>query len=654
MMSKMSFYELERRLDSLKGEESVFKLYGEGRRDEIKQINQAFLDSGVYDVKKLNEFVGFGVQGRVAGVNGPKGVGKSTVLSTAALSALIDGKVEALRYFRYDPTSQSFKKMFHEGDEYGSRSLTVMDDVHYFFPDFVENVFRKGSVRYFDNFVRQLIEINKPMLREERNGPNGRKSKSLVYVSDTFSFQALKSSYDKLLFAANRGDLIQLLPDLTKKGGSWSKLEMDLDGEFYGKTYATAGGDPALYDAALAFGNKISEETGLLATNPRYLKMLIGGLKESGAQLDPLFFKNAKVMSVLLSKAPGIGEINVVYNEKLEEIAQRFVSDSHRTIEDARDRISKVLGTEYIEEIFEEGSEFFRGARGPWSWSYGGYRERIKGVITEANKIINSVKSMRGALLDRLYAEMPAPTQAELESEPDEFWNSKKAYFARIPTEVSKKMADMSINLTALNETIERNKSFFGKKMVEFEEGLKSIGAVRRHDYGYSLADVPDEKLEQLMREFGVHEQFYKKTGEEKYRKNVYDGQIRALFYSGLISKLESFSERVEEKSAKVSDITKSINFTLDKFYEQRIVPLLSSREESLSLLHDSEKIETYRRLYKEKIRRHADETAASNPGMFSVSDVQHVRKVAEDPDSLIEGINRNTLSLITNLTIIP
>jgi len=649
-MPKMDFYQLEQRLDSLKGEESVFKLYREGKYGDVKDINQALLGSGLYNVRKLKQFVEFEEQGRVLGVVGEKGVGKSTVLSAAALSALIDGKVKALRYFRYDPTSQSFQKMFHEGDEYDSRSVTVVDDVHYFFPEFVENVFRKGSVRYFDAFVRQLIDINKPMLQEMEKPSGSRKSKSLVYVSDTFSFGALKSSYDKLLFAANRGDLIQLLPDLTKKGSSWSKLEIDLDGEFYGKTYAAAGGDPALYDAAFAFGNRIREETGILATNPRYLKMLIGSLKESGAQLDPLFFRDAKFMSVLLSGDHKAAEINRIYNERLEDIAQRLVSDSHRMIKDASGRIRKVLGTDYIEEIFDEGSDFFRGAHGNWS---NNYRERVMGVIREANKVVRSVESTRGALLERLYAELPVPSPSDLESEPGKFWDSRRAYFAAIPIEVSKKMAEMRINLNFLKETVERNKSFFADAQREFEERLKSVGAVRRA-YGYNIAGVPEQKLEQVMTKFGVHKQFYRETGEEKPRKNIYDGQIRALFYSGLMSKLESFSERVEEKAAEVSDISKSIDFTLDKFYKQRVAPVMADREEKLALLSDKKKIEGYRKLYKERIRKHADETVAKSPGMFSVSDIQHVRQVAEDPQGLIEGINKHTLSLITNLTIIP
>jgi len=291
----MRYSQLEALLDSLKGEESVFRLYEQGKNVELKEVYRVFLEAQLYTVTRFNEILANLRKNpsRVVGVKGEKGTGKSTLVSTAVINYYLSGNIDDLRYLRYEPATQKFEELFQVKKHNPKSRVIVVDDIHYFVPDFIGDVFIKGSVTYFDKFVNDLWNIYR--LYKDRHFKS-----VLIYVSDTHSLPALQRCFDKILFKAGRGDLIKLFPKVSGRGTISSSYEIEVDKEFYGKTYAKLRGNIRLYDTANIFGSLIEKETGILTTNPRLLKYLIRLIRKYGRRIDTKLFIDDEIATKIV------------------------------------------------------------------------------------------------------------------------------------------------------------------------------------------------------------------------------------------------------------------------------------------------------------------------------------------------------------------
>lgn len=338
--------QLESMLDSVKGEESVFKLYQESRYEDIRKINDVFLQTGISDVRKATELISgerhLKIKNPVINVRGDKGVGKSTLVSTSAIKGYMDGKISRLRYFRYNPTTSNFERLLTLGEPESTPVITVVDDILYFFPDFQKNVLVKGNISYLDNFIKQLINMSSPT---RQRGVEA----TLVYVSDTHSFDALKKSYDNILFAAKRGDLVKLLPDIQPRRGNNPQVEMILDSEFYGKTYAYLGGDIKVYKAAELFADIINRNTGMITKSPRLLRKIIKETKDFLPQIELKIFQDPNITAKIFNREIRTKqEIDRYYDEELRKAHQKLKEVIIRGVEEENTRLQGI--TTYLKQ----------------------------------------------------------------------------------------------------------------------------------------------------------------------------------------------------------------------------------------------------------------------------------------------------------------
>jgi hypothetical protein len=296
----MEYSQLKTLLERPKGEESVFRLYQDGRQEELKEVYKLFLATKVDCVLRFDEILANTKQEprRVTGVYGGKGIGKSTMASTVAINQYLSRNIDSIRYMRYNPQTQRFEELFNPIERPNPSSrVTFVDDVSYFVPDFVERIFikGKGSIECFDKFVSSLLNIQE-VFKEK-----GLKS-VLVYVSDSHSLSSLREVFTRILYAADRNDLIELLPKISKSksSGVSTPFEICVDREFYGKTYAMAGGNIELYRVADIFGNAIQEESGILASNPRLLRSLIKMITNYSGQINFRLFENDEIAKMIV------------------------------------------------------------------------------------------------------------------------------------------------------------------------------------------------------------------------------------------------------------------------------------------------------------------------------------------------------------------
>lgn len=484
----MQLNQLETLLDSLKGEESIFRLYQAGRLDEVREVSNTFKSTELPQVAKLYDILFRSRYSRfkVVGVHGEKGVGKSTLASTAILDNYLAGNVDDVHYFRYNSNSQSFDQMFkliNPNPKTTKSVVGVLDDIHYFVPDFVTNVFQKGSVTQLDRFTQSLMRIN-GLLR-------GKNIMSvLLYVSDTHLFHTLRRIYDKLASGADRYDLLELLPRVSGSLSTSSHpLEIMLDNEFYGKTYAVAGGNKDFYTAARVFGSLMRDETGIFADNPRMLKYIIRQVTGLGNQMDLGLFREDKLITRILKR-------EIIDEETAKMFFYENVGDS-------------------IREFYDELSGYCSGVLDDFRRLnvVGGYR--MKNISKASKKLsisneavirrLGTIRSDRNLtakklsnLLNRIfeYSEekslnYEAPLSASISSE----WRRHKRYSARRYNEATKFFNDIvmlvndfnvasadietAIENMKKNETIKkslrRNKQIEASKINSIRELIENI-----------------------------------------------------------------------------------------------------------------------------------------------------------------------------------
>jgi hypothetical protein len=255
----------------------------------------------------------------VVELGGQKGVGKSVAVSSSVVSAYIDEKIKYVNYLRYNKESGNFDSLFFKGDPDAGKRVVIIDDIHYFLPDFHQNVLVEGNVGNLDRFVQNLIDMTSFYLEEPTNT-------TMVYVSDTLSYEALRKIYDKMLFAAGRGDLIKLLPDVTSKGVGGSP-HLSLDSEFYGKTYTLLKGKPEIYKTASMFAEIMEEDTGMLARNPRILKQIIDTVDKHGLEIDDRFNKNWNLAKLIYrGEITGQYGLDIYYFKERERLFDTYFS----------------------------------------------------------------------------------------------------------------------------------------------------------------------------------------------------------------------------------------------------------------------------------------------------------------------------------------
>ncbi|TAL46853.1 hypothetical protein EPN87_04215 [archaeon] len=286
----MRFSEVRELLDELKGEDSVFKLL-ETKEWAISELYSLFINTKVKDVARLQEFLSNlkGDESRTISVGGERGVGKSTLVSTALLDNYSDGKIDQINYIRYNVTDGNFKELFKISRTNPKSRVIVIDDILYFMPDWAT-----GRV---SNFIRTLDSITK-MYYE-------RSPTLLIYVTDTWSPDVFYTICDGVARVAGRQDLLQNLPRPPISKKVHNPHEINIDSEFFGRTYSITEGDYQYYDIAKAFGDVMRSTKGLLATNPRLLRFLInkvGQIYYNGKDAyDPVLFVNDEVLRKFLT-----------------------------------------------------------------------------------------------------------------------------------------------------------------------------------------------------------------------------------------------------------------------------------------------------------------------------------------------------------------
>ncbi len=312
----MEISQLEVLLDNQKGEESAFRLYQEGRHWEINEIANLFLQTQISDVTRLNEFIAnlkYQKSSQVIGVYGERGAGKSTLSSSLLLNHYILGNIDELRYFRYNTSLKNFEELFKLNRNSPKNRAICLDDTIYLVPDL------SGSGKVAP-FIRTLEDVTKLY---------GQQPTTLfIYISDAHSVKILQELYDRILYMIGRRDLVPSLPRIPSAQKLENPNEMEVTREFYGKTYAVAGGDIRLYDVGNIFGNVLQEESGLFATNPRLLKFLIKQIKTYSEQMDIRVLKESEIAAEILKGELVTKEGIISYmNNRAGEAFKEFWSD---------------------------------------------------------------------------------------------------------------------------------------------------------------------------------------------------------------------------------------------------------------------------------------------------------------------------------------
>jgi archaellum component FlaC len=288
----MRWKELENLLENPKGEDNIFNLYNSGKEDKIKELYYVFLDTRLPAVLDLDELLSKGGPRKknVGCVYGKKGIGKSTLVSTAAIVNHLNKNVKDIYYHRYNPIAKKFEEVFKSERENGKNRVIVLEDIHYFLPDLIDDIL-KGKLSPLDNYIGELIKINK--LMEE--GPS-----ILIYVSDEHSLEFLRSIISNIAEISGWDELSRLLFPPSPK--SRPCYQRKIDEEFFGKTYALLKGDIKLYNvwnvATKISEEKIKTELGypVSVRTPRMFKVLMRKLGKIEKELlklyeDPLFIE---------------------------------------------------------------------------------------------------------------------------------------------------------------------------------------------------------------------------------------------------------------------------------------------------------------------------------------------------------------------------
>jgi hypothetical protein len=310
-MGKIYFNELSALLEHPKGEENIIKLFKDGKYETIKKINKQFNDTGIYDVCKLNELFQREIpsSGKMTGVFGPKGCCKSTVASTDAFTSYIDGKSDDLRHLRYDPKTGKSQTLFSEHVQNPKNRDVILDDISYLAPSLAEGLLSKGSVRMLDEFTNSLVDLDEII--------NEKGVKTKVYcISDANSLKALQSIFTKVMCMAGQEELVSLLPRV-------SKQEVNIDEEFFGKTYARLGGKKDAYEASAVLAELINEKNPKVTASPRLLKQLIDAAQKHDSINYKIFRDKIVAKEIIAGRSKTPQDIQSHINQRAVDAVQR-------------------------------------------------------------------------------------------------------------------------------------------------------------------------------------------------------------------------------------------------------------------------------------------------------------------------------------------
>ena len=277
----MRWKELEKLLENPKGEDNIFNLYNSGRVDKIEELYKVFLATGLPAVLRLDELLSKGGlrKNDVGYVYGKKGIGKSTLVSTAAIVNHLHKNVKDIYYHRYNPDAKKFEEVFKSEGQDGKTTLIVLEDIHYFLPDLVEDML-KSKLSSLDNYIGEWMKINKLM-------STGRSI--LMYVSDEHSLELLRTIISNVVEISGWDELPRLLFPLSPK--SKPSYQEKVDEKFFHKTYTLVKGDTKLYKGwdvlARISEEKIKKERGypVSVRTPRMFKFLTSKLKRGDRKM---------------------------------------------------------------------------------------------------------------------------------------------------------------------------------------------------------------------------------------------------------------------------------------------------------------------------------------------------------------------------------
>lgn len=631
----MQLTELESLLDNLKGEESVFSLYNQGRYGELEEIYNVFQKTNLTSVSKLSNALDIFLGRPVYGIFGPKGVGKSTLLSTTLLHYYIKGNIDAINYLRYSPDKDNFETIFRLEKENAKRAVTVFDDIHYSIPKFLHNVFVKGSVRFFDNFNAAMVKLNKFI----KNYP----SSMLIYISDNYGFKPIRDAYFEVLFAAGRSDLIRLIPGIPTKSN-----EISIDNEFYARTFSILGGNPKTYEVASRFGEVLELEHNKLFTTPRALKILIGELSNIQTEETPIFhdlnifgkiirneIKNKenlvkhfdqKVHDELMRYRDAIvteytGEM-YVYKERVLNAFQSVVS----TYEKILDRLSYIVENHPELTMLTEKDEF-------------GYSiSALHSLINSSVSTESAIKSELRAIFDVNSMELNIPN---VSGDIDGIWHSGSRL---IESDIARRINKINISLNQLDSLLKSSKGLSNSIRHIYD----TISGIQRHQYDLFPSIM---RLDQVIKHHPSLDPIFSEEREEFLAiTREYVGKISPLSHElkNLNKNLTKKIEYVDKKS-----VMEDVRRIGSEIYEKRISPLKDQLRIYADALAKTEKIKEYIDTYN-NLRSKLLSAAAKQSNVFSKEDMNAVKELVESPENFMKKINPNTIGLIRNLSILP
>jgi hypothetical protein len=513
----MNYSQIEASLDSLKGEESVFRLYKDGKHKELKEINDVFLKTGLYDVSHFNEILANtkNHKTRVVSVDGEKGAGKSTLVSTVALNQLNSKNIDEIRYLRYESQSQRFKELFKVESEDPKTRVTVVDDVHYFVPDCIDGVLVKGSVQCFDRFVTDLFNID-CLFHDPQF------SSTLVYISDTHSTAALQKFFDGVLSSADRTDLSTLLPRVTKTNSP----KITIGKEFYGKTYAVLGGNINQYNAAETFGDVMKEENPNLVVNSRLLKHVIKSVRPFSHQINYKIFADDEIAKSIV-RGESITPDSIVKQiyKRAEgittELYQQLETERCKAFSEVRPMIDFISDErKYSNEDFDKTENITKDIV-----------ESIdkKSRRTDLGERTVSISQERSLLENSRNHESFAQTFSELTLDSSNRFNAQIKRFYPIFSRMKYELGHGSKTLKEVHQNLEKATADYKRKIRNTSEGL---------DYYKKVLNKPQklEKYQSIYAEVKKSaEEFISKspimftTTDTKKIKNIIDNPQEAI-----------------------------------------------------------------------------------------------------------------------------
>ena len=593
----MEMLQIEKLLDSLKGEESIFRLFKNGKYFELAELYKTFLSAEVHTPYQINETLNAVAQERknaLISITGEPGVGKSTLLSTLLVNNYLRGNLDQIHYLRYDPALKDFGEIFNisRGDGRGMKAV-VIDDILYFLPELVSNVIVRGSVSQFDKFVGKMQYVNDLATRSGRSGS------VVVYVSDTYGLRTLQKALGKILLAAERSDLASVLPTLARQNKP-RRYETSVGTEFFAQTYALAGGGIEDYNAALFFGDQIKEDSGLFGTNARLMRYLIDQVRLHKGNTDARFFAD-------------------------QDLAKKIFRGESITSKDIDDDFQSRLGDSF------EGLE--DAVSGPIQLTYQNFSDLREESVKWQEAVSPLVRLAKGSGLS--YAEVDQFAETLFRDE-IRLKNPHLPSFPEGRIETAEDIAQrIEVAKTASKMVVEK----ISETRQKLESERKKLAESTIGNYVMRSLDVFVEQHNNL-----THDPF-----------NEID---RSLFYkvSPFFARkdVNSLDELVAARS-KIIDVTQLFMDSVIKANETEARRLFDLLHFYQAVVENPSAIQSYQVAYKQ-IRQAAEEYAAKQPIIFSATTPERIlaRKFVNSPDEFISKMNPHTIDLIRNLEVIP